>query len=73
MQRVTIVTDTHHSVCLTHLLADTVESKIKLETALEANVGCIEQRGRHVERQRQMHRLTENDRMIEKSINAREW
>lgn len=49
--------------------------KIKVETTLGANAGCIEQGGSKTSKEtdRQMHRLTENDRMIEKSTNVREW
>lgn len=57
MQPVTMETDMYHSGCLTHTHWQTQLSltytiaKIKVETTLGANGGCIEQRARQVERQ----------------------
>lgn len=42
-------------------------AKIKVEATQRPNGGSGEQRVRHAERRGQMHRLTENDRMMEKS------
>lgn len=80
VQPVTMETDMYHSGCLKHQLVDTAEFRshgcrpLKWKPLLGADAGSTEQRARQVEKQtdRKMHKLTENDRMIEKGEKARE-
>lgn len=75
---VTMETDTYHSGCLMHPLAEaerfhTRQSRIKVETTPEVHAGPAEQRGCGTRINGWMDGLTGDNRLSEKSKSAGEW